>query len=90
MGIDEVNDLVLDVGSDHCLSLKLKISLQYSAIKLESAALRWNPIFFFRPTDLARNSLFRLKEPFKASLPIKLAGVNTLSCSTNTSPYFSI
>ena len=46
MRIDEVNDLVLDVGSDHCLSLKLKISLQYSAIKLESAALRWNPIFF--------------------------------------------
>ena len=89
MRIDEVNDLVLDVGSDHCLSLKLKISLQYSAIKLESAALRWNPIFF-RPTDLARNSLFRLKESFKASLPIKLAGVNTLSCSTNTSPYFSI
>ena len=40
MRIDEVNDLVLDVGSDHCLSLKLKISLQYSAIKLESAALR--------------------------------------------------
>ena len=46
MRIDEVNNLVLDVGSDHCLSLKLKISLQHSAIKLESAALRWNPIFF--------------------------------------------
>ena len=63
MRIDEVNDLVLDVGSDHCLSLKLKISLQYSASKLESAALRWIR-FFCRPTDLARNSWFRLKEPF--------------------------